>query len=78
MSTKTDDDLLPPREVVKQYIPVKVRTLDSWRCRKSYPLPFVRVGSRIFYKRGDVLKFIKSRREVPIKEAQPKRRRRAA
>jgi hypothetical protein len=77
MSTKTDDDLLTPKEVVK-ILPVKARTLDTWRFRKSYPLPFIRVGSRIFYKRGDVLKFLRSRREVPTKEAQPKRRRRAA
>jgi hypothetical protein len=36
-------------------------TLSVWRSTKRYPLRYVRIGRRIFYKVEDILSFIESR-----------------
>jgi len=35
-------------------------TLAIWRCSKRYPLPYVRLGNRIYYRRSDIEAFIQS------------------
>jgi hypothetical protein len=67
------DDLLSPKEAAR-YLHVQRRTLDTWRYRKSYPLPYIPIGSKIFYKLADVLAFIESRRVVPGKKEVKRRR----
>lgn len=36
-------------------------TLDSWRCRGSHGLRFIKVGSKVFYRRSDVEAWLASR-----------------
>jgi len=38
-------------------------TLAVWRSTKRYPLPFVKIGRNVRYKKSDVLAFIASRTE---------------
>ena len=45
------------------YLGVKTQTLDVWRCTKRYPLPFVKVGRKVRYRRGDLDKFLQRRTE---------------
>lgn len=47
---------------------VQVETLNTWRCTKRYPLPYIRVGRRIRYREEDIMAFLASRR-VEIQEA---------
>jgi hypothetical protein len=52
-------------------------TLAVWRCTKRYPLPFVRIGGKIRYRKDDVVKFIESRTSGGISEPATPRKRRA-
>lgn len=56
-TTHCDNDLLDSRQVsVEEFNGfVTPRTVDSWRSpRRAQPLPFVKVGRRRLYRRGDV------------------------
>lgn len=53
-------NLLSPTETA-QRLGVKKSTLAVWRCKKRYPLKFVRIGSLIRYRAEDIEKFINSR-----------------
>jgi excisionase family DNA binding protein len=44
-----------------KYLEVSPKTLSVWRCTKRYPLPFVKIGSRVRYRRSDLDAFIASR-----------------
>lgn len=49
---------LLPRKSAAKIIGVECNTLATWASTRRYDLPFVRIGSRAFYKVGDVLDFI--------------------
>ncbi|SDJ99856.1 Helix-turn-helix domain-containing protein [Ferrimonas sediminum] len=55
------DNLLTPIEV-SDLLGVTIGTLSVWRCKGSYPLPYVKVGRRVMYKATDVRSFIDKRR----------------
>ena len=40
---------------------VSVGTLNVWRCTRRYPLAYVKVGRRVFYKLSDLENFVSSR-----------------
>jgi Helix-turn-helix domain len=50
-------DLLTPRQA-GQLLRKSPGTLAIWRCTKRYPLAFVRLGNRIYYRRTDLEEFI--------------------
>ena len=56
------DPLLTPQEVAS-YLHVTPGTLAVWRCTRRYPLAFVRVGSKIFYRASAVAAFVAVREE---------------
>lgn len=37
---------------------IKKQTLAVWRCAKRQPLPYVKMGRRVFYKRRDLERFV--------------------
>ena len=43
------------------YLGVAVGTLGVWRCRRSYPLPFVKVGKKVRYRKADLDDFLRRR-----------------
>jgi excisionase family DNA binding protein len=63
VTTKNDRstrDRLSPIEAA-EYLGVRVQTLSVWRTSRRYPLPYVKIGSKVQYRRADLDKFIESR-----------------
>ncbi|MAS11171.1 helix-turn-helix domain-containing protein [Salinisphaera sp.] len=53
----TDCSLLTTAETAR-ITRLKVQTLAQWRCSGAVTLPYVKLGSRVFYRRCDVEGFI--------------------
>ena len=60
-------DRLSPAEAA-EYLGVKVQTLAVWRTARRYDLAFIRIGSRIQYKKADLDAFIERRRVAAAAE----------
>lgn len=62
-ATQTNDKriLLTPQQVAEM-IGISAGTLAVWRCTKRYPLPYVKFGGAVKYRREDVETFIVKRR----------------
>lgn len=56
-----DANLLVPTLAAAGLIGIKQQTLALWRCERLHALPYVKVGSRVLYRFGDLRKFIDSR-----------------
>lgn len=41
-----------------EYLGTTEKTLHTWRCRKRYAIPYVRVGSNVRYKLADLDRWI--------------------
>jgi hypothetical protein len=65
--------LLNPAEAAKA-LRTTVGTLAIWRCCQRYPLKYVRIGRKIFYKSEDVQRFIELRIHSGVNESQSTRR----
>lgn len=48
-------------EQVADVLGVSKQTLAVWRCERRYPLPYVKVGSRVRYRPSDVQQFMADR-----------------
>jgi len=55
-----DNSLLTPGQVAER-LGVSTHTLAVWRCAKRYPLPYIKVGSRVRYRQRDVESFVQGR-----------------
>jgi excisionase family DNA binding protein len=53
-------DLLDNNQAAS-YIGVTSRTLEVWRCTKRYPIPYIKVGRLVRYRRADLDAFLESR-----------------
>jgi excisionase family DNA binding protein len=53
-------DLLTPEQAA-QYLGVSTATLAIWRCKKRYPLPYVKIGGLVRYRKPELDAFIASR-----------------
>ena len=54
-----DPDALVREEVAAELLNVSVRTLQSWRLRRTGP-PFVQVGRAVRYRRRDLINWIEA------------------
>ncbi|HCJ7658253.1 TPA: helix-turn-helix domain-containing protein [Pseudomonas aeruginosa] len=54
-------DLLTPDQVAAT-LGLSHRTLAAWRSSRRNPLPYVKVGTRVRYRRQDVAAWLESRR----------------
>lgn len=54
---------------VAAIIGITVDTLAVWRCIKRYPLPYIKMGAKVYYYEEDVKKFIESRTHSGIRDA---------
>ena len=52
--------LLNPKEA-SEYLGVKESTMAVWRCKKTYSIPYIKVGGLIRYEKKDLDKWIKTR-----------------
>jgi hypothetical protein len=50
-------ELISPADAATM-LRVKKQTLAVWRCAKRQPLPYVKMGRRVFYKRRDIERFV--------------------
>ena len=55
---KLDEKTLLTRKEASLILGVKSSTLASWKCRKTHPLKFVKIGRLIKYQYGDLCDFI--------------------
>lgn len=53
MAQNATFDLMTPAETAEA-IGIKKNTLAVWRCTGRHGLPFVKVGTRVAYRRSDV------------------------
>jgi excisionase family DNA binding protein len=60
-----------------EYLGITAGTLHVWRCERRYPIPFLRIGSKIRYRLEDLDAFLLSRLVKP-RGSKPRRKRRAA
>lgn len=58
--TRRTPELLTSREAAA-YLGVSAGTLDIWRSRRSYPIPFVKVGRNVRYRKADLDAFLQRR-----------------
>jgi excisionase family DNA binding protein len=56
-SAARNGDLLTNEEAAA-YLDTKPATLENWRCTRRYPLPYVRIGSNVRYRRKDLDEFL--------------------
>jgi hypothetical protein len=72
-----DDDLITA-DVAAPAVKSTPGTLAIWRSTKRYPLPYVRLGRRVYYRVSDIRRFIESRFQSGTSESlSPHRKRRA-
>ena len=50
-------ELLKPQQAAS-LLHVSYGTLASWRCNRRYPLNFVRIGRKIYYRQEDIDAYI--------------------
>lgn len=60
MDSQIYPNLLTPRKTAA-ILGVTEQTLSVWRCTKRYPIRYVKIGSKVFYKAKDIMDFINSR-----------------
>ena len=63
MQENNDDALLTTSEMAK-LLGVKPATLEVWRATQRYPLPYVKVGRLVRYRKSAGLEFLVSRTVV--------------
>ena len=61
-----DQDQLMTCEETAEMLQIKPGTLEVWRCRRTYPLPWIKVGRIVRYRKSDVLDFIEKRCQRPV------------
>ena len=59
---------------VAEILGVSKQTLAVWRCEQRYPLPYVKVGSRVRYRPADVERFLERRAIAGAPAAEGKRK----
>ena len=76
----SDDRRMLTQKEAAQIIGVSVHTLEMWRWQKTYPLPYLKIGTLVRYRMRDIDAFLETRRMpgVPEKPIGRGRNRRAA
>jgi hypothetical protein len=59
-NTPSSNDLMTPKAAAA-YIKVEASTLAMWRSTKRYPLPYVKVGRLVFYRKAHLDAFLAAR-----------------
>lgn len=54
-------DLLTTDEAAEM-VGVKPGTLVNWRCTKKENIPYIKIGSKVFYKEKDILDWVDQKR----------------
>ncbi len=49
-----------------EFLQVTPGTLSVWRSTKRYPIPYLKIGSRVRYRRTDLEQWLRSRTVSPV------------
>lgn len=55
-----DKPLLSPKEL-SRLIDISVGTLAVWRAKKTYEIPYTKIGNKVMYPVADINKWLQSR-----------------
>ena len=58
MKNKTISPVLLSTEDAAIYLGISARTLETWRCKQKYNIPYVKIGSVVRYKISDLDNYI--------------------
>ena len=58
MKNNTITPTLLSTEDAAIYLGISARTLETWRCKQRYDIPYVRIGSVVRYKISDLDDYI--------------------
>ena len=53
-------EMMTPQQAAA-YLGVKAQTLGVWRCTRRHPIPFVKVGRKVCYRKADLDRFVQQR-----------------
>lgn len=56
----TQNERLSNKEAAS-YLGIAEHTLHVWRCTKRYPIPFLKIGSKVYYRKADLDAWLASR-----------------
>jgi predicted DNA-binding transcriptional regulator AlpA len=59
-SYTNDNDKLLTRKQAAEFLQCKESTLAIWKSTKRYPLPCIKIGKNVRYRRSDILAFIEN------------------
>ena len=54
MKNKTISPVLLSTEDAAIYLGISARTLETWRCKQKYQIPYVKIGSVVRYRISDL------------------------
>jgi hypothetical protein len=66
MQTQINDEDLLLEDEVADWLEVTTYALQRWRSRKNGGPAFIKIGSRIRYRRNDVRSWLEANRVVPV------------
>jgi hypothetical protein len=61
MMSKPQSTRVTP-EVAGEYLGVAKDTLTVWRCTQRYPIPYYKIGRKVYYDLRDLDEFLESRK----------------
>ena len=64
MSLAIDSGLLTTQQAA-EFLGVTPGTLEVWRCTRRYRLPWVKIGSKVRYRKADLDAWLESRTVTP-------------
>jgi excisionase family DNA binding protein len=66
--TMTRTDRMMTTAEAAEYLGVRPQTLSVWRSNKRYPIPFIKVGQGVRYRKSDLDAWLESRTVKPQSE----------
>ena len=71
MDTQQAAPALLNNEQAAAHIGVEPSTLTVWRCTRRYQIPYLKIGSKVRYRREDLDRWLESRRVSSDKAPEP-------
>lgn len=65
MKNRTIAPTLLSTEDAAIYLGISSRTLETWRCKQRYDIPYVKIGSVVRYKISDLDDYIRKNTIIP-------------
>ena len=63
---RADTDQLLTANLAAEFLGVAAATLANWRCSGRYPIPFLKVGRSVRYRKSDLEAWVATRTFTPV------------